>query len=359
MQGIGRILALFWHQAGKKQGVNKLIKWINHQMVETQNRSNIPQLPVPRGIGAIAVIGALVVWSLYSAVFTVPAESVGVIQRFGHYHDEVPPGLHFKLPFGIDQVTQVPLQRQLKEEFGFSTPGASFASQASAPAQWALETTMVTGDLNTAQVEWVIQFRIENPFDYIFNVRDPGDTLRDVSESVMREVVGDRTVDEVLTIGRQEIESTAQVKLQEVVNKYEMGLRIDQIQLKNVNPPEAVQASFDRVNEAQQERERMINVARGEYNQAVPRARGEADQRIQSAEGYAIQRVNEAEGDVQRFDAVLAEYLQAREVTKQRLYLETLSTVLPKVRNKVIVDESASSVLPLLQLNTMRTGAKE
>jgi len=317
------------------------------------------QLAIPRRIVPFGIAAVLIVWSLFSAVFTVPAESVGVVQRFGRYDVEVDPGLHFKLPFGIDRVTQVPLQRQLKQEFGFSTPGANFAGQASAPVQWVLETTMVTGDLNTALVEWVIQFRIEKPFDFLFNVRDPGDTLRDVSESVMREVVGDRTVDEVLTIGRQEIESTAQVKLQEVVNKYAMGLRIDQIQLKNVNPPEPVQASFDRVNEAQQERERMINVARGEYNQAVPKARGEADQRIQSAEGYAIQRVNEAEGDVRRFDALLTEYLKAREVTKQRLYLETFNEVLSAVKNKVIVDESASSVLPLLQLNTTQTGSAE
>lgn len=321
----------------------------------TQGKApDLSQIAPPRGIVPIVVIGGLIVWSLFSAVFTVPAESVGVIQRFGHYHSEVNPGLHFKLPLGVDRVTLVPVKRQLKEEFGFSTPGASFADQASAPSQWVLETTMVTGDLNTALVEWIIQFRIEQPFDFLFKVRNPGATLRDVSESVMREVIGDRTVDEVLTIGRQEIESTAQIQLQEVVNKYEMGLRIDQIQLKNVNPPEPVQASFDRVNEAQQEREQMINVARGEYNKAVPRTRGEADQSIQSAQGYAIQRVNQAEGDVRRFDALLAEYLKAPEVTKRRLYLETLNDVLPRVEAKVIVDESASSVLPLLQLNTSK-----
>lgn len=324
-------------------------------MAQPSDWQKLSQLPLPRGIVPIAVVAALVIWPLYSAVFTVPAESVGVIQRFGRYHTEVDPGLHFKMPFGIDRVTRVPIKRQLKEEFGFSTAGATFTGQSSAPGQWVLETTMVTGDLNTALVEWIIQFRIEVPFDFLFKVRNPGATLRDVSESVMREVIGDRTVDEVLTIGRQDIESTAQVKLQEVVNKYEMGLRIDQIQLKNVNPPEPVQASFDRVNEAQQERERMINVARGEYNKAVPKARGEADQRIQGAEGYAIQRVNRAEGDVQRFDALLAEYLKAPDITKRRLYLETLSEVLPRVKTKVIVDESASSVLPLLQLNTTRT----
>jgi len=300
----------------------------------------------------MVIAGAFVLWSLYSALFTVPAESVGVIQRFGQYHGEVEPGLRFKVPWGVDRVTIVPVKRQLKEEFGFATPGSTFAYQVSPRSEWPLETTMVTGDLNTALVEWIIQFRIEDPFDYLFNVREPANTLRDVSESVMREVIGDRTVDEVLTIGRQDIESTAQLKLQEVVNKYEMGLRIDQIQLKNVNPPKPVQASFDQVNEAQQERERMINVARGEYNKAVPRARGEADQRVQEAQGYAISRVNQAEGDVTRFNALLAEYLKAPEVTKQRLYLETMNEVLPRVKTKVLVDESASSVLPLLQLGT-------
>ena len=323
-------------------------------MVTQSVLPDISKLPLPRGIVPIIVIGALVAWMLYSAVFTVPAESVGVIQRFGHYHGAVDPGLHTKIPFGVDRVTLVPVKRQLKQEFGFSTPGASFADQASAPNQWVLETTMVTGDLNTALVEWIIQFRIEKPFDFLFKVQNPGATLRDVSESVMREIIGDRTVDEVLTIGRQDIESSAQLKLQDVVNKYEMGLRIDQIQLKNVNPPKPVQESFDRVNEAQQERERMINVARGEYNKAVPVARGEADQHIQAAEGYAIRRVNEAEGDVQRFNALFAEYLKAPDVTKRRLYLETLKEVLPRVKTKVIIDESATSVLPLLQLETTK-----
>ena len=328
-------------------------------MSQQPDMPDLSQLRPPRGVVPIAIAAVLLGWAGYSAFFTVPAESVGVVQRFGHYHREVDPGLNFKLPFGIDTVTLVPVKRQLKEEFGFSTPGAGFTSQSSPPSQWALETTMVTGDLNIALVEWIIQFRIEEPFEYLFNVRDPGDTLRDVSESVMREVVGDRTVDEVLTIGRQDIEASAQVKLQELGNKYEMGLRIDQIQLKNVNPPEPVQASFDRVNEAQQERERMINVARGEYNQAVPKARGEADQRIQSAEGYAIQRVNEAEGDVQRFDALLAEYLRAPEVTKRRLYLETFNEVLPRMKTKLIVDESSASVLPLLQLEAVGKGGSQ
>ncbi|WP_330109705.1 FtsH protease activity modulator HflK [Methylophaga thalassica] len=315
---------------------------------------SLPDIPVsPRKI-VLGIVIAFAAYLGFSSFYTVPAESVGVVQRFGHYHDVVDPGLHFKVPLGVDTMTQVPVERQLKEEFGFGTPGATFTEQMSGPREWELETTIVTGDLNTALVEWVIQFRIENAFDFLFKVRNPGDALRDVSESVMREVVGDRTVDEVLTIGRQDIETSAQTKMQEVVNLYEMGLRIDQVQLKNVNPPKPVKASFDEVNEAQQERERMINVARGEYNQAVPKARGTAERSIQAAEGYALQRVNQAEGDAAKFKALLAEYVKAPQVTKRRLYLETMQEVLPAVKNKIVLDDKAASVLPLLQLNAIQ-----
>ena len=306
----------------------------------------------------LGIVAAVVLYLGYSSYYTVSAESVGVLQRFGHYHRVVEPGLHFKIPFGVDTVIQVPIKRQLKEEFGFGTPGATFKDQVGSKQQWALETTIVTGDLNTALVEWVIQFRIENAFAFLFKVRDPGEALRDISESVMREVVGDRTVDEVLTIGRQEIETNAQIQMQKVVNLYEMGLRIDQVQLKNVNPPKPVQASFDEVNEAQQERERMINVARGEYNKAVPRARGTADQNIQGAQGYAIQRVNEAQGDASKFDALLAEYIKAPKVTERRLYLETMAVILPNVEQKIILDAKAGNVLPLLNLDRQK-GARQ
>jgi membrane protease subunit HflK len=324
------------------------------------NKSNqsLPDLPITPGQIVVALIIALAVYLGFSSYYTVSAESVGVVQRFGHYHYDVDPGLHFKIPFGVDTVIQVPVKRQLKEEFGFGTPGATFSKQMSKPVEWELETTIVTGDLNTALVEWVIQFRIENAFDFLFKVRDPGEALRDISESVMREVVGDRTVDEVLTIGRQDIETSAQIKMQDVVNLYEMGLRIDQVQLKNVNPPKQVKASFDEVNEAQQERERMINVARGEYNKAVPKARGTAERTIQASEGYAIQRINQAEGDTNKFIALLDEYNKAPTVTKRRLYLETMAEVLPNVKNKIVLDNKAASVLPLLQLNKLQGDAQ-
>jgi membrane protease subunit HflK len=196
----------------------------------------------------------------------------------------------------------------------------------------------------------VIQYRIERPDQYLFNVRDPDATLRSVSESVMREVVGDRTVDEVITIGRQEVEDEALQKLRKVVTHYGMGIKVDQVQLKNVNPPERVQASFNEVNQAQQEKERAINIANGEYNKEVPRARGRAAQSIRAAEGYAKQRVNQAEGEVAAFKALLAEFTKAPEVTRKRLYLETMSEVLAKVKNKVIVGEEVKGMLPLLNL---------
>jgi len=212
------------------------------------------------------------------------------------------------------------------------------------------ESDMVTGDLNAAHVEWVVQYEISNPEEYLFNNREPGPTLRDLSENVMREVVGDRTVDEVLTVGRQGIENEAITKLTSLVQELKMGIRVQQVQLKNVHPPTAVQRSFEEVNRAQQEREQMINQANGEYNKVVPRASGEAQKKISEAEGYALKRVNEAEGDVARFKALLEQYEKAPEVTRQRLYLETLSEVIPQLGSKIILDASAKQFLPLMNV---------
>jgi membrane protease subunit HflK len=222
-----------------------------------------------------------------------------------------------------------------------------------------MERNMVTGDLNSAEVEWVVQYRITDARRLLFDVRDPENTLHDLSESAMREVVGDRTVDEVITVGRQEIESEVLVRLQERCNEYGLGLTIDQVQLKNVNPPKPVQPSFNEVNQAQQEREKMINVANGEYNRAVPRAKGEADQRIQAAQGYLDKRVNEAQGDVNRFNALLTEYLKAKEVTKSRIFFETMGDVLPQLQGKLVLDDTLKGVLPHLNLNEPPAGSSK
>jgi membrane protease subunit HflK len=307
----------------------------------------------PRGVIALAVL-ALAVLGAWTAYYTVPSDSVAVIQRFGKYLKDVPPGLHFKLPLGIDAATIVPVKRQLKQEFGFATPGASDPYQSSAPRDGMRETQMVTGDLNAALVEWVVQYRISDPVKFLFEVREPSETLRYVSESVMREVVGDRTVDEVITIGRQEIETEALVKMQALSTKYAMGISIDQVQLKNINPPGPVQESFNEVNQAQQEKEKLINEARRDYNKVIPLAEGEKDQRIREADGYRLKRINEAEGDVARFSALFAEYSKAPEVTRRRIYIETLQDIMPGIRSKIIVDEETQGILPLLNLDAQK-----
>ncbi len=303
------------------------------------------------GVIGAAVAAFLVLIALGTMIFTVKAEYQGIILRFGKYSRTVDPGLQFKLPFGIDRVYQVPVKRQLKQEFGFGTDGSTNPFQSSRDNEQELERNMVTGDLNAATVEWIIQYRIDEPVAYLFNFRDPDKALRDVSEAVMREVVGDRTVDEVITIGRQEIEAEALVRLKQMVTDYNLGVGIDQLQLKNVNPPPPVQPSFNEVNQAQQEREKMINQANGEYNRFVPHARGQAQERISNAEGYAIRRINEAEGDAARFNALLAEYVKAPEVTRERLYLEAMAQIMPALTRKIVIDEEASRLLPLLQLN--------
>ena len=311
----------------------------------------------PPSFGAKTVLsiigGLLLIFAAFSSFYTVQAEEAGVVLRFGKHIKTVPPGLHFKLPFGIDSVTKVAVTRQLKQEFGFGTRDATNPSQWTSPQEMEHEKTMVTGDLNSALVEWVIQYRITEPENYLFKVRNADATLRDASESVMREVVGDRTVDEVITVGRQEIESEAQIKLKDLVDRYHMGMSIDQVQLKDVNPPRPVQASFNEVNQAQQEKEKSINVANGEYNRSVPKASGEAQQKISEAEGYVTQRINEAEGDAAKFTALYTEYQKAPEVTRRRIYLETMEQVMPQLGKKVIIDDKANQVLPLLPLNQL------
>jgi membrane protease subunit HflK len=300
---------------------------------------------------AAGVLGVLLISLALTSYFIVGAESEGVVLRFGKFFKTVEPGLHFKLPFGIDTVTVLPTRRQLKLEFGFATSGY-LTNPIQVGQNQEEEKSMVTGDLNAALVEWVVQYRIEDPRQYLFDVRNPGETLRDLSESAMREVIGDRTVDELITIGRQEIEIEALTRMQELSKRYHLGIRVDQVQLKNVNPPSQVQASFNEVNKAQQDRENAINIANGDYNKAVPRAKGEADQTIRAAEGYRFKRVNEAEGDVAAFSAVLQQYLKAPEITRTRLYLETMNQILPEMGQTIIVDESLRQLLPILPFST-------
>jgi membrane protease subunit HflK len=322
-------------------------------MADIRSLPGPPKIRVNSALILGILIALIVVVGLFSSFYSVPANSVAVVQRFGAYLKTSEPGLHFKLPWGIDTITPVEVARQQKLEFGFATQGATNSYQyAETYEEMEQEKTMVTGDLNTALVEWVVQYTIEEPEKYLFTFRDPLQTLRDLAEASMREVVGDRSVDEVLTVGRQEMEIKAAERLRQLVKTLDIGIRIDQIQLGNVNPPRSVEMSFSDVNKAQQEKESAVNQAKAEYFKAVPRARGEAKQKISTAEGYATKRVNEAEGDANRFQALLTEFKKAPEVTKKRMYLETMSEILPGVPGKVILDEKVPQFLPLMNLNS-------
>lgn len=296
------------------------------------------------------LLGLVLLIIIFTSVKTVGPEEEGVVLYVGHYDRTVQPGLNFILPFGIEEMKKIPVQRQLKQEFGFRTVEAGRNTQYS-KADFNDESLMLTGDLNLANVEWVVQYRIVNSYNYLFKVRDAEKALRDMAESAMRKVVGDRTVNEVLTVGRQEVATSMEVLLQRMCDEYENGIRIDQVVLQDVNPPEPVKPSFNAVNQAQQERETLINQAESEYNRIIPRARGEADETVQLAEAYALTRVNVATGEAARFNSLFEEYVKAPEVTKKRLYLETMERILPKIGGKIIVDEKGNSVLPLLNMN--------
>jgi modulator of FtsH protease HflK len=295
------------------------------------------------------VIGVLLAAIALTSVKTVGPEEEGVVVNLGRYTRTVNPGLNFILPFGVERMYKIPVQRQLKHEFGFRTTSTVGRTEYS-KENYSDESSMLTGDLNMADVEWVVQYRIVNSYRYLFRVRNAEKTLRDMSESAMRKIVGDRTVNEVLTVGRQEVATSVEALLQKMCDDYENGIRIDQVVLQDVNPPQSVKPSFNAVNQAQQERETLINQAESEYNSVIPRARGEAEETIQLAEAYALTRVNGAKGEAARFDALYTEYAKAPEVTKRRIYLETMERILPKLGNKVIVDEKGNSVLPLLNL---------
>jgi membrane protease subunit HflK len=310
---------------------------------------NIPIRPVRLLLGVIACFGIVITFfTLLFGLTSIPANSVGVKTRFGAYHDLVNPGLAYAIPY-VDEIRIVPTQRLLKLEFGFTTPNATNVYQGDTEPE---ETeTMITGDLNTALVPWVVQYRITDPKVYLFGVREPEKTLRDLSDSVMREVIGDRTVDEVLTIGRHDIETSTLKRLADLCSQYGLGIQIQQVQLATVRPPPVVQAAFNEVNQAQQEKQTAINQAWAVYNDAVPNARGQAKEREKQAEAYAFRRVNEARGDAQKFSLLLAEYRKAPEVTRRRLYLEAMHSILPSLQKKIIVDDSLKNVLQTLSLS--------
>ncbi len=328
-----------------------------------EGRPKLPEFKLgPWIVPVFLILAALA--SVGSMFYQIGPDEVGVVQRFGQYVRTTQPGLHMKFPFGVETVKHVKVTHVFKEEFGFRTVAAGVRSlfegregniksarSASGSDPFLDEALMLTGDLNVALVEWIVQFRVKDPVQFAFRIRDPRETIRNMSEAVMRLVVGDRTINEVLTSGREEIQIEAEQKLQEVLDSYQSGVQILNVILQDVTPPDEVKPSFNEVNEARQEKEKLINQAWEEYNRVIPRAKGEALQVIREAEGYAIERTNRAKGDAERFLLTLGAYQQAPVVTKRRLYLEMTEKVLPLVQEKWILDDAQKGILPLMNLS--------
>ncbi len=296
----------------------------------------------------LIIVGVFVLILLAGSFYQISPEEAGIILRFGKYVRTTDPGLHLKLPLGIEQLTKLPVQRQLKMEFGFRTARPGIRTEYRTTPDTLREATMLTGDLNVVVAEWIVQYKIEDPYKYLFKIRDVDSTFHYMNEAIVRTIVGDSTVDEVITVGRSRIALEAKEELQELCDLYEIGIEVNQLIFQDVNPPDPVKPSFNEVNESQQERERKINEAWSEYNQEIPKAQGVAEQMIRAAEGYATERINNAEGDATRFRAIYREYARAPLVTRKRLYLEAINEVLPKVNKKIIYDRGLESILPLL-----------
>ncbi|MDH4189120.1 MAG: FtsH protease activity modulator HflK [Betaproteobacteria bacterium] len=304
---------------------------------------------------AAMVVALLALIFLWSTWFTVQPEETGIVQRFGAVDRTVGPGLHFKFPDGIERVRLVPTARVLKEEFGFGTTGTGGGGR----TQYANDrksfkdvSLMLTGDLNVIDVQWIVQYRIEDPARYVFQVRESRQTIRDIAEAVMRRVVGNRLGSDVLTVGRVAVSTEVKVEMQKILSEYETGVRLVTVELQDVTPPDTVKPAFNEVNEARQDRERTINQAQEQANQQIPKARGEATRTVTEAEGYAVERVNRANGEATRFRAILAQYQRAPEVTRRRLYLEAMGSILPDAKALYIVDSDQKALLPMLRLES-------
>ncbi|MFC1576101.1 FtsH protease activity modulator HflK [Candidatus Omnitrophota bacterium] len=301
-----------------------------------------------KGLLPVAIAGIIVIAALFSSFYSVGPDEVGVIRRFGKYVRTTNPGLHLKIPFA-EKVNKVKVKYIFKEEFGFRTTRPGIVSQYSG-RDYFDESRMLTGDLNVIIVEWIVQFKVKDPVRLLFQIRNPRRTIRNISEAVMRQVVGDNTVNEVLTTRRVEINQEVQQKLQEILDSYDSGVQIVTVKLQDVNPPDAVKPSFNEVNEAKQEKEKVINQAWERYNKIIPKARGTAEKTIRESEGYALNRINMSQGDAKKFIATWEAYKNAKDVTKKRLYLEAMEKILPQAGKKFVVDSDQEGILQLLNL---------
>jgi membrane protease subunit HflK len=293
----------------------------------------------------IIVIGALIF--LFTSFYIVDQTEEAVITRFGRYHATTGPGLHFKLPFGIDRQYVVNVTTVQTEQFGYRTLSSGISSTYSGNVD---EVTMLTGDLNIVAVEWIMQYRIVDPRAWTFNVNERTRTIRDVSRSVINMLVGDRAIMDIMGSERSAIETAAADFMNETLRSYGLGINVITVKLQNIDPPSAVQEAFDDVNKAEQDMNRLINEGQQVYNEEIPKARGERERLIQEAQGYAAERVNRARGDVARFNAVYDEYRRAPEVTRQRLYYEMIEEVFKNDKGTVIIDRRFDNFLPLREL---------
>jgi len=306
------------------------------------------QKPPLKMLSTVVVV-LLALWVFSGSFYQVGTEETGVVLRFGHFTGFAEPGLHFKLPMGIESVYLVKTGRVMKEEFGFRTlqPGERTVYSKAGLDE---ESLTLTGDLNVSDLEWIVQYQIADAFKYLFNIKDPKSTIRDVAEAAVRKAVGNSNVTEVLTTERALLAAAIEKDLQATLNTYDIGVRIVTVKFQDVNPPESVKAAFNEVNEAEQEKESLIFQAREQYNREVPKASGVAKSTILEAEGYSLERINEAKGNTARFIALYSEYSKAPKVTRERLYLETLEKVLPRMEEIYIMDSKGAGALPLLPL---------
>ncbi len=312
------------------------------------------KLPKKGALLLILLVAVLI--GAQSMFYKVATDETGVLLRLGKYQGSSSPGLHFKLPFGIDSVYLVRTGRVLKEEFGFRTVSTGGRTSYSKD-RFDDESLTLTGDLNVSDIEWIVQYQIRDPFKFLFKLQDQQETIRDISEAVVRKVVGNSNVNKVLTTDRALLAQEVGDEMQRILNEYDVGVRIVTVKFQDVNPPEAVKAAFNEVNEAEQQKESLILQAREQYNKEVPKARGVAKSAILQAEGYAVERINQAKGEAHRFTAVLNEYNKAPEVTRQRLYLETLEQVLPNLKEIYIMDSEGAGALPIYNLRGDNKGA--
>jgi membrane protease subunit HflK len=303
----------------------------------------------------LVVAGILAVSLLGTSVYIVDQTEESVITRFGKFHDIKGAGLHFRLPFGIDRQYLVNVTAVQTEQFGFRTLTSGVSSTYAGITN---ESTMLTGDLNIIEVEWIIQYRVIDPKAWVFNVMERTETIRDVSRSVINMLVGDRAIMDIMGSQRSAIENEAAVFMNETFRGYGLGIDVIAVKLQNIDPPAGVQEAFDDVNKAEQDQNRLINEGQQAYNAEIPRTKGEADRLVQIAQGYAAERVNRARGDVSRFNSVYEEYRRAPEVTRRRLYYEMIEEVFKEDSETVVIDRNFNNFLPLRDLNSARDASQ-